>query len=82
MNDNRGDGCSVVIGVAQAAFGRWCLNYMRDPAPGDINGGDAQDEAERLGLLVRVRMTPPCGENCPCLEYYGSGEEIECLREP
>lgn len=62
-------------------FGRWCLNQMRDPAPGDIDGGAAQDEAERLGLLVRVAVREPCGENCVCAEYYGD-PPWDCLREP
>jgi len=63
------------------AFGRWCLDQMRDPAPGDIDGGWAQEEAERLGLLVRVKAKTPCESGCACVEYFGCGEEVECLRE-
>lgn len=62
-----------------AEFGRWCLRQMRHPAPGDIDGGEAQEEAERLGLLVRVTCTGPCGESCACAEYHGDGP-WECLR--
>jgi hypothetical protein len=29
---------------------------------------DAQDEAERIGLLERVRVTEPCSELCYCAE--------------
>jgi|CXWL01.1.fsa_nt_gi hypothetical protein len=64
---------------ALAEFGRWCLDRMRSPAPGDIDGGEAQEEAERLGLLVRVTCTEPCGEQCTCAEYHGEGP-WECLR--
>lgn len=64
-----------------AEFGRWCLNQMRFPTPGDIDGGDAQDEAERLGLLVRIPVTEPCADNCACAEYHGD-PPWECLREP
>jgi hypothetical protein len=52
---------------------------MRSPEPGDIDGGEAQDEAERLGLLVRVKCTEPCGELCTCAEYHGEAP-WECLR--
>jgi hypothetical protein len=61
-------------------FGRWCLRHMREPAPGDIDGGEAQDEAKRLGLLVEVEATEPCGENCACAEYHGEFP-VTCLRE-
>ena len=62
-----------------AAFGEWCLTQMREPCPQDIDGGEAQDEAERLGLLVRVTVNEPCGEECACAEYHGD-PPFECLR--
>jgi hypothetical protein len=59
-------------------FGLWCLQQMRDPSPGDIDGGSAQDEAERLGLLIRTEVHGPCGELCNCAEW---GEfPQDCLR--
>ena len=63
-------------------FGRWCLLEMRQDGGDDIDGGTAQDEAVRLGLLGYVTVAEPCGENCFCAEYYGSDEwPIRCLRE-
>jgi hypothetical protein len=64
-----------------AAFGRWCLDRMREPAPGDIDGGEAQDEAVRIGLLVPVLTQTPCGERCNCEEYHGTDEPWTCYRE-
>ena len=63
-----------------AEFGRWCLGEMRYPAPGDIDGGAAQDQAEALGLLERVTVEEPCGEDCSCAEFHGD-PPWECLRE-
>lgn len=65
--------------AAFAEFGRWCLETMRHPNIGDIDGGEAQDKAEALGLLVRVNVTEPCGEDCWCAEWDDFPQE--CLRE-
>lgn len=62
---------------ALAALGLWTLQQQRDEL-GDIDGGAIQDEAERLGLLVRVQVTEPCGERCHCAEYDDFPQE--CLR--
>lgn len=51
----------------------------------DLDGGWIQDKAEELGLLVRVPVTEPCGEDCvcdmpgDCLRF--SPEVIVLLRE-
>ena len=51
-----------------AAFGAWCAREFRDGL-GNIEGGDAQDEMTRLGVLVVVVANEPCGEGCTCVEY-------------
>ena len=66
-----------------ARFGAWAIRELRD---GDnigaaLDGGDAQDEALRLGVLVTVRATQPCGEGCACLEYDGDFP-TDCYRFP
>ncbi len=67
---------------ALANFGRWCLTEARQPAPGDIDGGAAQNEAIRLGLLEYVTVTEPCGDTCACTDYYAHDEwPHQCLRE-
>ena len=44
----------------------------------DLDGGWLQDKAEELGLLVRVEVSEPCGENCWCAEYDDFPQE--CIR--
>ena len=61
-----------------AAFGAWALVAMRDDVGTDLDGGDAQEEAERLGLLATVRVAEPCGEHCRCAEYDDFPQD--CLR--
>ena len=51
-----------------AAFGAWCAREFRD-SMGTIDGGTAQDALERTGVLVRQRVTEPCGEGCKCAQY-------------
>ncbi len=60
-----------------ARFGIFILNTSRERF-GDIDGGMIQDQAEKLGLLHRVRVTEPCSENCACEEYDSFPQE--CLR--
>ena len=64
---------------ALESFGRWCLDQVHEQA--DIDGWLVQVEAKRLGLLVYVTVTEPCGENCSCAEYSREFP-AECLREP
>lgn len=67
---------------ALAEFGRWCLDEMRHPAPGDIDGGSAQDRAQALGLLAEVTVTEWCCEGCACAEYHGDDDlPVDCMRE-
>lgn len=66
--------------MAPAELGLWVLEQTRgDYVGSDLNGGDIQDKAEELGLLVRVDVTEPCcEEHCHCAEY---GEfPQQCLR--
>ena len=59
-------------------FARWVLEQAGDGC--DIEGCDAQDEAERLGLVVKVEATEPCSEiNCSCAEVVGEFP-VECYR--
>ena len=60
-----------------ARFGICILNTLRERF-GDIDGDMIQDQAEKLGLLHRVRVTEPCSENCDCEEYDSFPQE--CLR--
>lgn len=60
-------------------FGYWCLTELRgDNLGSDLDGGSAQDKAEELGLLIRVSVTEPCGDQCVCAEYGDFPQE--CLR--
>lgn len=61
-----------------ASFGAWCLREHRQDF-GDLDGASLQDKAEQIGLLVRVPVSEPCGEDCHCAEYYGEFP-TECLR--
>ena len=63
-----------------AKFGAWCLGEMDRDGGGDIDGGAAQDKALELGVLERVTVTEPCGEDCYCAEFYGEFP-AECIRE-
>ena len=54
--------------AALAEFGAWALAKSREDL-GDLDGGDLQDKAEELGLLIRVPVEKPCGEFCRCAEY-------------
>jgi hypothetical protein len=51
------------------AFALWALAGYRGDELGDIDGGDLQDKAEALGLLVGVTVTEPCGEGCNCMDW-------------
>jgi len=59
-------------------FARWVIEQHRDEL-GDLEAGTIQDKLEGLGLLVRVEVTGPCGEECRCAEYYDQWP-AECLR--
>jgi len=65
--------------VQLAELGRWCLLRHREDGCGDLDGGDLQEKAEDLGLLVRVVMEEPCGEFCHCAEYVDEWP-VHCLR--
>jgi hypothetical protein len=58
----------------------WALNDSRSEMT-DVCGGDLQDMAVGLGLLVEVEVKGPCGEHCNCAEYYSFSEfPVKCLR--
>lgn len=49
----------------------------------DVSGFDVQGWAESCGLLERVEVQEPCGEECQCVEYHGSDPKdwpVLCLR--
>ena len=50
-----------------ARFGAWAAGEFREHMVG-VDGGDAQDAMERIGVLVKVRVTESCGEICNCAE--------------
>ncbi len=60
---------SALEGVLKlAAFGAWCAReFRRDLA--DVDGGSAQDEMARIGVLELHEALEPCGEGCVCAEY-------------
>lgn len=63
-----------------AILGLACLVEHREEF-GDVAGDWLEDAARKLGVLVSVPVSEPCGELCACCEYYGSDEfPVECLR--
>jgi hypothetical protein len=60
---------SALEGVLKlAAFGAWCAReFRRDLA--DVDGGSAQDEMARIGVLELHEALEPCGKGCVCAEY-------------
>ena len=53
---------------ALKTFAEWALT--EGPRYGcDLDGGDVQDRALMLGLLVEVEVAEPCGESCNCAEW-------------
>lgn len=60
------------------AFAQWVIQEHREEC-GDLDGGSIQDKLEELGLLKRVKVEEPCGEDCRCAEYYEKFP-AECLR--
>jgi hypothetical protein len=61
------------------AFARWAIAAHREDSC-DLDGGAIQDQLEVLGLMERVRVNEPCGEQCACAEYWGDDFPVECLR--
>lgn len=59
-------------------FGLAVLEESRNEI-GDVDGGWLQEEAVKLGLLVSVHVTEPCGEGCRCAEYGDFPQD--CLRQ-
>ena len=60
-----------------AEFGKRVLAIHREDF-NDVDGGTLQDIAEECGLLERITVTKPCGENCECAQYGDFPQE--CLR--
>lgn len=54
--------------AALIEFVRWAITKSAFEGC-DLDGGDVQDEAVRLGLLRQVRATEPCGEVCACFDF-------------
>ncbi len=65
-----------------ARFGFGCLSSARgdDYLVGELDGGDLQDLAEKTGVLVPVKVTEACGENCACAEWDDFPQD--CYRTP
>jgi hypothetical protein len=60
-------------------FARWVIRGGNcDQWCDDLDGGDIQDKAEELGLIVPVEVTEPCGDNCACAEW--AGFPVTCFR--
>lgn len=72
-----GTGAAAGSPTALEKFALACLAESRVDF-GDLDGGWIQDAAEALGLLVRVQVTEPCGENCNCAEC--GDFPMDCLR--
>jgi hypothetical protein len=68
-----------------AAFGASCLRTFRGNGipemGGDLDGGWLQEEAVRLGVLVTLECSEPCGEDCAC-DRFDVGETWTCYVEP
>lgn len=66
-----------------AAFGAWAFEkFWHDAEPGDIDGGDAQEAAVRLGLLRRrteYDTDSPCADFCTWEPSEGPVSDCECL---
>ena len=56
------------------------VEEFQDDDYGGLDGGDVQDLAYRAGLLKKEQRTTPCDAGCRCVEYYGSGETVDCYR--
>ncbi len=54
---------------ASMKFVGWVLRQWMQHDIGDFDGGDIQDQLEKLGFLHRVHVTEPCGEFCSCAEW-------------
>lgn len=55
----------------------WCMNESHGDYIGDVDGGELQDKATELGILVTKEATEPCCESCRCAEY---GFPTTCYR--
>lgn len=51
-----------------AAFGAWAAREFRDTLS-DVDGGSAQEQMERTGVIVKREVAEPCGEGCVCAGY-------------
>lgn len=44
----------------------------------DWGGGDLEQAMLDCGLIRQELRATPCGEDCPCAEYHGSDEQVQC----
>jgi hypothetical protein len=63
------------------------LESSREHFAADVDGGEIQDTAEKLGVLVPVDVSGPCGADCTCAEFgdfpqtcYRYSPEVQALR--
>ena len=61
-----------------ARFGKRILLAHRENECCDIDGGTIQEIAEQERLLIKVRVTESCGDDCHCAEW--SDFPQDCLR--
>jgi hypothetical protein len=61
-----------------AHFALWCLDASRGNSIGDVDGGELQDKATELGILIAHEVSEPCCESCNCAEY---GFPTTCYRQ-
>jgi hypothetical protein len=80
VTDNADKEREALVKLAQ--FGLHCLQTARgdDYLCGELDGGDVQDLAEKTGVLVPVKVTEACGENCACAEW--DDFPLDCYRMP
>ena len=69
--------------AANHALQRFALLVLREwhnsGDRGDLDGGWLQDAAEESGVCVETTRTTPCGAVCPCADFEGHGEAVECM---
>ena len=56
------------IQVKLAELGRWVI-LQQQQWEMSVDGGDIQDKAVELGILIPTVVTASCGEECQCASY-------------
>lgn len=62
-------------------FARMVIRRYRETLS-DLDGQSLEDMLEELGLLARVPVMEPCGEDCRCADYIDAFPVFcPCLRD-